>query len=190
MTKSIPHKPVSLDEIINNHEGRCVIINCNNYGLLCLGTGLDSVGDVIAEVYETNDYDKWMKDRKCIWYISEAKEGYYLKNERDPGKEFYLFRGADLDPQGDYTIYGESEWHNDRKSRTEFDIWKKAVEHSQDAHPVPISYFIKVSDDTSYGREYYLKSGVAKDRWDTHQVYASPTQTNDERDEWFLFPVP
>lgn len=188
MTKCIPYIPVSLDEIINNYNGRCVIINCDNFGLLRLGTGLDSVGDVISVVYETDDYDKWMTDRICIWHISEASEGYYLINERDPGKEFYLFRGADLDKQGDYTIYGESEWHDDRHNRAEFEIWKKPVEHG--APPVPISYFIKTSSDGVFGRDYYLKSSVAKDRWDLHQVYASPKQTNDRRDEWFLFPVP
>lgn len=189
MTKSISYNPISIDEIINKHEGRCVISNCYNNGLLCLGSGLDSVGDVIAEVYETNEPNKWMKDRTCIWYISKVKEGYHLKNERDPGKEFYLFRGADLDDMGDYTIYGESAWHNDRKSRTEFEIIEKA-EDSQDTPPVRISYFIKVSDDTSSGKEHYLKSGVAKDRSDTHQVYASPTRTNDERDEWHFYSVP
>lgn len=192
MTKSIPYNPISIDEIINKHEGRCVISNCYNNGLLCLGSGLDSVGDVIAEVYETNEPKKWMKDRTCIWYISKVKdviEGYHLINERDPGKEFYLFRGADLDDMKDYTIYGESAWHNDRKSRTEFEIIKK-VEDSQDTTSVRNSYFIIVSDDTSSGKKHFLKSGTAKDRSDTHQVYASPERTNDERDEWFFYSVP
>lgn len=188
MSKRIPHIPVSLDEIINKHNGRCVIINCNNFGLLKLGTGLDSVGDVISVVHETDDYDKWMKDNTCIWEISEFGEDYNLQNERDSGKNFFLFRGADRYSQGDYTIYGESEWHDRRSDRSTFYFQHKPIEHG--SRPVPLSYFITVSDDSYYGHVCYLKSGVAKDQWECHQAYASPEHTKDRRDEWFLFPVP
>lgn len=188
MSKCFPHLTLSLEEVMNKHDGVCVIINRAYFGFLSLGSGLDSVGDTIAVAYETDDYEKWMRDSTCIWQISHAPEGYYFKNERDPGQELYLFRGADTD-EGDYTIYGESEWHDDRKKRTQFDIMPIPVLH--DGGPAaPISHYITVGDDSYYGRGFYLKSGVSKRESGSHQVYATLNQTGDYRDEWYFFAVP
>ncbi|MEQ1161424.1 hypothetical protein ABLT50_14650 [Acinetobacter calcoaceticus] len=186
MTDNIISRSTSIDEIINKFNGECLIINCQYSGFLKLGTGLDSAGDVIAVVYEPNELEECIDDKTCIWKITEDDDGYYFKNERDPGNEFYLFRGADRD-QGDYTIYGESKWHDDRKKRSQFGLHHKPIEHG--APPVPLSYYIIVSDDSYYGSAYYLKSGVAKDKWGCHQVYATPNMTNDQRDLWFLIPA-
>lgn len=36
----------SIQKILNEHGGRCFIINCEYFGYLRLGKSLDSVGDV------------------------------------------------------------------------------------------------------------------------------------------------